>query len=439
MVAAPEVEREQGIEHGGYALLVFALPLLGSAVLEAALALVSDRYPRRRVAALALLAMSLALVLCALAEAGPVLAIGLGLAGAASGVACAAAQAELVTTSPGGGARAMARWVLFGSLGDVSTPLLVALVLGSGGSYRGAFVAAAALALLQGGLLAGRGAAAGSGGEAATAGAGPSRELALDGEAAHRPDPGAAEPPDPEDADAAPLRVALREGLGNRALWRWLGAAGLCTFLDEILVAFAALHAERALGASSALAAACVTGASAGAVIGSWLTEHALGTRRPERVLVGSALGTLLALAAVVSAPSAFWLGVALVGLGAAAAPQYALTKALAYAASPGRPGVVNALAQVFVLVDIVGPLALGALADRFGVTVALGCLAVQPLGVFWLAVSARAGRAPGARAAARGVGGAGVGGPLPTPPPDASPRGPTPARGPAARGPGAK
>jgi MFS family permease len=364
VVAAPEIEREQRIEHGGYALLVFALPLMGSALLEAGLALVADRYPRRRVTGCALLALSAALVLCAVASEGSLLAIGLALAGAASGVACGAAQGELVAASPGAGARAMTRWVLFGSIGDVLTPLLVAVVLGAGGSYRVAFVAAAALVLLQGGVLIG-------GGEPGVpAPAAP----AEDGE-------------DPEDAEAVPLLTALREGVRNASLWRWLVAAGLCTLLDEIVVAFAALHAERDLGASSALAVACVTGVSVGAVLGAWLTDRLLGAVAPDRVLLGSTLATLLTLAAVVLAPSLTWLALALVGLGASAAPQYALTKAKAYAASPGRPGVVNALAQVFVLVDIVGPLALGALADHAGVAAAMACLVLQPLGVLLLLV----------------------------------------------------
>jgi MFS family permease len=362
VVAAPEIEREQRIEHGGYALLVFALPLMGSALLEAGLALVADRYPRRRVTGCALLALSAALALCAVASEGSLLAIGLALAGAASGVACGAAQGELVAASPSAGARAMTRWVLFGSIGDVLTPLLVAVVLGAGGSYRVAFVAAAALVLLQGGVLIG-------GGES---GVPPPAAPAEGGE-------------DPEDAEAVPLLTALREGVRKASLWRWLVAAGLCTLLDEIVVAFAALHAERDLGASSALAVACVTGVSVGAVLGAWLTDRLLGAVAPDRVLLGSTLATLLTLAAVVLAPSLAWLALALVGLGASAAPQYALTKAKAYAASPGRPGVVNALAQVFVLVDIVGPLALGALADHAGVVAAMACLALQPLGVLLL------------------------------------------------------
>jgi MFS transporter, FSR family, fosmidomycin resistance protein len=365
---------------------VFALPLVGSALLEAGLALVADRYPRRRVTGLALLALSVALVLCALATQGLLLALGLALAGAASGVACGAAQSELVAANPAAGARAMTRWVLFGSVGDVLTPLLVALVLGAGGSYRVAFVAAAALVLLQGAVL------IGADGRAAGTSSAAQPPAPASADPADPADP--ADSDDPEDAEAVPLLTALREGVRNASLWRWLIAAGLCTFLDEIVVAFAALHAERDLGASSAAAVACVTGVSAGAVLGAGLTDRLLGAVAPDRVLLGSTLATVFALAAVVLAPSPAWLALALVGLGASAAPQYALTKAKAYAASPGRPGVVNALSQVFVLVDIVGPLALGALADSAGVAVAMACLVVQPLGVLLLLVSGKR-RAP--------------------------------------------
>lgn len=389
VVAAPEVEREQRIEHGGYALLVFALPLLGSALLEAGLALAADRYARRRVTALALCGLSAALLLCATASHGTLLATGLALAGAASGVACGAAQSELVAASAGAGDRAMTRWVLFGSAGDVLTPLLVALVLGAGASYRAAFAAAAVLVLLQGAAL--------------IIGSGPERKEST-GCAPAPPQAGAAgadsedadpedanrEDADPEDADAVPLLTALREGVRNASLWRWLIAAGLCTLLDEIVVAFAALHAERDLGASSATAVACVTGVSAGAVLGAWLTDRALDAVASDRLLLGSTLASALALTAVVLAPTPAWLALALVALGASAAPQYALTKARAYAASPGRPGVVNALAQVFVLLDIAGPLALGALADRLGVAAALACLMLQPLGISLLLVAAK-------------------------------------------------
>lgn len=419
MVAAPDVENEQGLAHGSYALLVFALPLLGAALLEALVALVSDRQPRARVVGAGLVVTSLALALCAHADQGVVLALGLALAGAASGAACSAAQGELVASDPAGGARAMMRWVLFGGVGDVLTPLLVALILRAGGSYRAAFLGVAGHALLHGVLLLanGRGRSAGAGARlagdagasptgldavlppAAAAGSSPSLpvERGPDARASWEPEP---DPTalDPEE-DSAPLLEALREQARNSGLWLWLLGAALCTFLDEIVVAFAALHAERDLGVSAAVAVACVTGASAGEVVGAWLSERVLRTVSPDPVLAVSAAAALASLVAVVFAPTALTLALALIALGVSVAPQYALLKARAYAAAPGRPGVVNALAQVFVIVDVAGPLALGVLADRLGVAVALACLGVQPLAVLALAVWAgrRGRRARGA------------------------------------------
>jgi hypothetical protein len=39
----------------------------------------------------------------------------------------------------------------------------------------------------------------------------------------------------------------------------------------------------------------------------------------------------------------------------------------------------VQALGQLFVAVDVVAPLALGVVADHFGLTAAIACLLVQP------------------------------------------------------------
>ena len=47
MVAAPSLEAEHALGHRGYALLVFTLPLLIGAGLEAMLSVLSDRWPRQ--------------------------------------------------------------------------------------------------------------------------------------------------------------------------------------------------------------------------------------------------------------------------------------------------------------------------------------------------------------------------------------------------------
>jgi MFS family permease len=375
VVAAPDVEREQGVGHGAYALLVFALPLLGSALLEAGLAVLSDRWVRRRVAGVGLVVAACALAACAFAPGRAALVLGLAVAGGASGIACAAAQAELVSGAAGAGERAMARWVLYGAAGDVLTPLLAALVLRLGWGYRAVFTLVALGALVHGAVL--TSSVTRAQGRCDAAPSDPARS-------------------DEEGADA-PLIDGFRAGLRNRALWLWLLGAAMCTFLDEIVVALGALHAERDLGASAAASAACVTGTSIGMAVGAALTDRFLIRFDAARVSIASAATSLVALAAVVAAPTVLSLGLALAVLGAAAAPQYALLQARAYAAVPDRPGVVNALAQVFVVVDIVGPLALGALADSLGVGVALACLCVQPLAVLVVMLVSRGRTARGA------------------------------------------
>jgi len=380
VVAAPDIEREQALGHGAYALFIFALPFLGSALLEAAAALIAERCSRRRLVGWGLMACGAALALCALSANGVLLALGLTLAGAASGLACTAGQIELVARHPGGRERAMTRWVLCGGIGDVLTPVFVALVLHLGGSYRAAFAATALWTLLHA-LSVLRTKPAHANDAASTP---PARDAApaSDSEPYVEASEPAEDAEDAEDAAAAPLLEALRASLSNGRLWLALVGCNLCLFLDEVVVAFAALHAETALGASPSAAVACVGGGAIGSVLGAAYTDRLLSRVAPDRLLSGSACAALAALLAVLLAPDPLWLGLALLVLGAAAAPHYALLKAKAYAAVPGRPGLVNALSQVFVTIEIGAPLLLGALADRYGLTLALACLAIQPLGV---------------------------------------------------------
>ncbi|HMI92387.1 MAG TPA: hypothetical protein VK509_13520, partial [Polyangiales bacterium] len=86
------------------------------------------------------------------------------------------------------------------------------------------------------------------------------------------------------------------------------------------------------------------------------------------------ALGAFLA----VSSPLAACAGLCV--LGAAAAPHHALLMAAAYQLVPNRPGVVSALSNALVPLDVLLPLAIGLLASRFGLATALAALAFQPL-----------------------------------------------------------
>jgi fucose permease len=190
-------------------------------------------------------------------------------------------------------------------------------------------------------------------------------------------------------ADAS-SRTAAFEIAARPQLWWLLFAAACCTLLDEVLVALAALHLQRDAGDSAVLSAAMIAGFSLGALAGAAVTERLLQRCSARAVLIASALASAAALALFIVAALPWVAASALWVLGAAAAPQYPLVKAAAYALAPGRPGLVQALAQAFVALEAMVPLALGVLAERHGVTAALAALALQPLVVLAVALRPR-------------------------------------------------
>lgn len=346
VVGAPEVEDVHGVGHAAYTLWVFAVPILASSLIEVPLALWSDRARRSRVLRGGLLGLAGSLLLCAVADRPWMLAVGLSLAGAASGVACNAAEADLVARHPGGSARAMSRWVTFGAIGDALAPVIVGGAIALGHSYPLALVVIAGVVVVH----------------AATIRPESDEVVAA---------------ADDEDEEERPSWRAL---LAQPRLWWVLFGAAVCTLLDEVVVAMIALRLARDLGATELAIAACLTACSAGAVVGAAATEWILARVAPRTWLLVSAAATLLSIAAVVVAPSPAWLLVAATILGVTCAPHYPLLQARAYDLVPGRPGLVAAASQVFTVLQVLLPLAVGLVAARWGTGVALASLAVQPV-----------------------------------------------------------
>ena len=350
MSGAPSIEREFALSHAGYVAFVFAVPLLLAAILEAAIALLSDMRGRRRLVVAGQAGLAASLFFVAWTESAWGLTLGLALAGTTSGVACGAAQALLVVDDPRGTDRAMVRWALFASIGDLLTPLVTASAIALGYSYRGATLVVAVVVALQ------------------CAGAAFLRDEAS--AAASRD----SEPP------ADPLGVALSRAVRRPRLWAWLFAAASCTLLDELVVALATLRFEREQAVREALAVAAAVTFAAGSVLGAALADGVVARLGPRRVLVASAVACALALGVDVTLRSALASCVALFVIGLTCAPHHALAQARAYDEMPANPGTVQALAQLFTAVDVVAPLALGLIADRFGLRAAIACLVLQPL-----------------------------------------------------------
>lgn len=371
VVAAPEVERTHALGHAEYTLWVFAVPMFLSVLVEAPVALWSDTVPRRRVLALGLLALASSLGLCALAETPWLLSLGLACAGASSGVACATAQAELVFAHVGRGDRALNRWVLSGTVGDIASPLAVAAAAWVGVSHRWVLGAVALAAAWQARVVWRSRAQV---------------ELS----------------PALTDRDPSPNGASRTDALARAAreprVWAALFGATCCALLDEIAVALSALRLYE-IGVTKTAIGGLTAGFAFGAFLGAVALEGWLERFSRRALLVASALSTLLALGLLIASASALPAAIALVWLGASAAPHYALVKATAYELVPDAPGAVNALYQVFVVLDVAMPLAVGAVASGHGLGAALAMLSAQPLVVMWVALFACAspGRGRGA------------------------------------------
>lgn len=368
VVGAPAVERELELDHAAYTSFVFALPLVLGAVLETGLLLAMDRAPRRFFLWGGLAALMSALAACALAPGAWWLSLGLASAGAASGAAGVAAQAELIERT-GDAERALVRWTLFANLGDLLVPVVVAGALIVRGSYRDALWVVIAIVGLQLGasIVSLRSSA-------------PVRDPAV-----ARRDDGARDEERDEDA-REPLLASLRDALRRADLLVCLLGAAMCSLLDEIAAALAALRARADLGASEATSSAALFAFSLGAIAGTVVTDRALGRVSGSRVLVASAALSCAGLAMVVAADTPLTLALALSLVGFAAAAHHPILHAWAYSCAPGRPGLVNAVGQLFVLVELGAPLALGWVATRGGLDVALACLALQPAAVVLIA-----------------------------------------------------
>jgi len=341
------VEHELGLSHTRYVALVFSLPLIFAAILESGASLLSEAWGRKVVIVVGQAALAASLLFVAWTHSPWGLALGLAVAGTASGLACGAAQGVLVAADPANVDRALVRWALFASIGDVLAPLATACAIALGCSYRAAMAAVAAAVLGQ--CIA----------------------------SSRREDSEAAS----EDSGEAiePLGDAIAGALRRPALWLWLLAAATCTLLDEVVVALATIRVERDLGTSAALAAAVPVAFALGSVVGTHASDRAVARLGSRRVLLGSAGLCGLSLALLVACRHPVALCFALGAVGVTCAPHHALAFARAYDEVPQRPGVVQACAQLFVVVDVVAPLALGWVADGFGSRAAIACLVAQP------------------------------------------------------------
>lgn len=268
----------------------------------------------------------------------------------ASGAFVNLSQAALMDAAPERHEQNMARWTLFGSVGNAVGPLVVGASVGLGLGWRWMFVGLFVFSLLM---------------------------LAAASRFSFRTPASVAE---------RSVGVGLKEGvrralaaLRRREVLRWLVLLEFGDFTADILNGYLALYFVDVMRVSESQAALAVVVWTCVGLPGDFLLLPLLERVRGLRYLRWSALAVLFIFPSFLLAPTVPS-KLALLGLlGFANTGWYSILKAQLYTSMPGQSGTVMALQNVFGLVSGLMPLALGLVAQRYGLSTMMWLLLIGP------------------------------------------------------------
>jgi MFS transporter, FSR family, fosmidomycin resistance protein len=348
--ALPLIRRDLGLSYGQIGLLESAPLLLGS-IMELPLGILAGHGRRRRRAVLlGGAAFILTLIGAAAARSFAGLLVAFVLFFPASGAFVSLTQSGLMDADPGRREQHMARWELAGSAGSLAGPVLVIAVLAAGGGWRSAYLALAAAA--------------------AAAWLGVARN------------PPAPVPADGPGADPAGGTAAVRRALGalrQPGVVRWLVLLQVCDLLVDVFTGFVALYLVAVVHATPEQAALGVAIRLGAGLAGDAALIRALNHVSGLVLLRASAAVTAVVFPAFLLAgglvPKLLLLGC----LSVVTAPWYPVLQAKLYGSLPDDSGVVVSLSSAAGLLGGAVPLAVGLLAQRFGLAWGLACLGIAP------------------------------------------------------------
>ena len=375
--ALPLIRHDLALSYGQIGLLV-AIPLLVGGLLELPVGLLAGQGRRRRRAVLSGgVAFTVSLAVVAGARSFLALLFAFVIFFPASGAFVGLTQSGLMDADPQRRDQHMARWTLAGSAGAVAGPLLLATVLHAGGGWRGAYLVlavAAALAWLGVAFTRdGRASPAPAGADGADGEDGKDGE---DGRGSEYGDGG-----DGEGGERATARQAF-SALRRGAVVRWLFLLEVTDLLGDVLTGFLALYFVDVMHAPPAQAALAVAVRLGAGLAGDVALIHALERVAALSVLRASAVAAAVLYPAFLLTPGFAAKLAVLAGLTVATAPWYPVTQAQLYRSLPGRSGVAVSLTSAASLAGGIGPLAVGLLAQRFGLAWAFAALALTPIAV---------------------------------------------------------
>jgi MFS transporter, FSR family, fosmidomycin resistance protein len=357
--ALPLIRHDLALSYGQIGLLA-SVPLVAGSMLEMPIGvLVGEGHWRRRAVLAGGIVFIAALLAAAAARSFTGLLVAFVVFFPASGAFVGLTESGLMDADPGRRTQHMARWTLAGSVGSVTGPLLLVAVLGGGGSWRIAYL-----------LLAGCAAVAWLG--AARSGPRPMRAAA----AGARAQQGG--------APARPAKITVaRKAIGvlrQREAMRWAVLLQIADLLVDVLTGFLAVYLVDVVHATPAQAALGVTIRLAAGLAGDVVLIHVLERAGNLAVLRVSAAAAAALYPGFLLAPGLWPKLVVLTGLSVATAPWYPVMQAGLYRSLPGQSGIAVSLTSAASVAGGLGPVAIGFLAQRFGLAWALAGLTFVPI-----------------------------------------------------------
>lgn len=390
--AMPLIRHDLGLSYVQVGLLA-AVPLLVGSLVELPVGVISGGPSRRRRFILAGGLVFVASVLAAgLATSFAGLLIALTIFFPASGMFVSLTQAGLMDADPPRRAQRMARWTLAGSIGAVTGPILVAAVLGAGGTWRLAFVVIAVLSFASwcGVAWTDRHTKTRNGAAPLSA----DHDRAADDSVDEGDDHSAADDSAADDQAGWPGWRAAWSIVCRSGLWRWLVLLEVANLLLDVLTPFLALYLVAVVHVAPPVAALAIAMRLGAGLAGDVILVGVLARRDSRRVIRASIWATLFLFPAFLLVPGLGLKLAVLAGVTVATAPWYPILQAELYGSLPGRSGLAVSLTSASGLAGALGPLAVGLLAQHFGLSWAMAALCVVP--VLMLGVPAARRRRPG-------------------------------------------
>lgn len=361
--ALPALQKDLGLDYSQVGLLL-GLPHIVGVLIEWFLMLLGDTRFRKLMVVGGGVAVIISIILVGSSKNFPLMLVGMVLAYPASGAFVTLAQAVLMDIHPGREPQMMARWTVFGSLGNLIGPLILAGVFGLGLSWRWGYFSLLFLLI-------------------------PIVALSW---ISHMPPPAAAR------VEHTSLKLefedmlrGLVQAVTNFVLLRWLLLIEVADLLMDVFTSFIPLYFVNVSGMTNAQASLALSVVMAGSLLSDLLVVPLL-ERFPGRSLVRYSAGTAAILfAAFLLVPwlpakviLAFLVKISTLG-------WYAIMKGEAYAAARGRSGAQNAVNSLLGVISGAIPWVVGWTASRFGLQSAMWLLLAGPLAlILWVPKASR-------------------------------------------------